>query len=199
MIRAHWSGSRPPDNFIFIDDNLEAHTPNQTNGLITITGIPRQHHHLPPQLPLRPLTRRQHLRRRDAGRHHPHETPTLTSPRDADADTSRDTNPHDATPTPSRDTNASRRDADTIASRSPPPGRDADHLTKHQHHPPRRDADRRCSLTCAARMGATPSPFTRRRHRIPPHPTPSPMQPTGQSLTIFWRRRRLGRELAIRW
>src|SRR5207248_20723 len=29
-----------PDNFIFIDDNLDQHTPNQTNGLITITGVP---------------------------------------------------------------------------------------------------------------------------------------------------------------
>src|SRR5438552_18186784 len=29
-----------PDNFIFIDDNLNVHTPAQTNGLITITGIP---------------------------------------------------------------------------------------------------------------------------------------------------------------
>jgi hypothetical protein len=28
-----------PDNFIFIDDNLDTHTPNQTNGLITITTL----------------------------------------------------------------------------------------------------------------------------------------------------------------
>ena len=27
-----------PQNFIFIDDNLDTHSPNQTNGLITITG-----------------------------------------------------------------------------------------------------------------------------------------------------------------
>ena len=29
-----------PDSFLFIDDNLFVHTPNQTNGLITITGVP---------------------------------------------------------------------------------------------------------------------------------------------------------------
>src|SRR5438477_6491588 len=29
----------PPNQFIFIDDNLGSHTPNQTNGLITITGV----------------------------------------------------------------------------------------------------------------------------------------------------------------
>src|SRR5947207_8500091 len=29
-----------PDNFIFIDDTLDTHTPNQSNGLITITGVP---------------------------------------------------------------------------------------------------------------------------------------------------------------
>src|SRR4029077_8848964 len=28
-----------PDNLIFIDDNLDTHAPNQTNGLITITAI----------------------------------------------------------------------------------------------------------------------------------------------------------------